>query len=382
MSGGRLTVVFSSSSLGGSEMFNLEFLRVAHRHGVRFDAIVPGDGPLLERLQPLVERVRQVPIPSQLTNMSRFESRVDSRALPARVASLVRYAASLGRALAACEGPVCAFGFRSQLAVSIATAPRRSIGWVVHEVVPPGPAGNVWRLAAKRANRIWTYSEAAKQQPNLVGRPVVRCQPRLDLARFSSIAAPRAVNTVGLIGDLIELKNHHGALDAVGLLRGRGFATRLAMTGRPYDGAVPRAKAYAETVTARVAHVPWADLAAVSPAAMPDAVRNFDVLLHLSTVPESFGRVCVEAMAAGRPVIAFDHGAVSELIEPGRTGYLCPIGDLEAVSRAIEKLARDPNHLADMSDHAREAALGAFGEDPERTDTIGDALVAFGRGGR
>ncbi len=41
-----------------------------------------------------------------------------------------------------------------------------------------------------------------------------------------------------------------------------------------------------------------------------------------SSVPEVFGLVMVEAMSLGRPVLAFNHGAASEIITPAKTGWL------------------------------------------------------------
>jgi glycosyltransferase involved in cell wall biosynthesis len=61
-------------------------------------------------------------------------------------------------------------------------------------------------------------------------------------------------------------------------------------------------------------------------------------LLYPLLYPEPFGLVPVEAMACGTPVLATDIGAVAELVEPGRTGYLAPSweGLADLVPRALE----------------------------------------------
>ncbi len=51
-------------------------------------------------------------------------------------------------------------------------------------------------------------------------------------------------------------------------------------------------------------------------------LRNAAALLFPIDWPEPFGLVLIEAMAAGTPVIAFDHGSVREVVEDGRTGYV------------------------------------------------------------
>ncbi len=54
--------------------------------------------------------------------------------------------------------------------------------------------------------------------------------------------------------------------------------------------------------------------------------------------PEPFGLVMIEAMACGTPVIAYDHGSVSEIIEDGVTGFIVNSED-EAVA-AVDKVSR------------------------------------------
>ncbi len=51
-----------------------------------------------------------------------------------------------------------------------------------------------------------------------------------------------------------------------------------------------------------------------------------DVITHTSTAPEPFGRVIVEAMLCGRPIIASEAGGVVELVEPGVDGWLVSPG--------------------------------------------------------
>jgi glycosyltransferase involved in cell wall biosynthesis len=377
MSPSELTAVFSSDALGGSELFNLEFLRTMHARGVRTHAIVPGDGPLCDALGDFAESIETIPIPTGLTSMSRFQSQVDLGMLPHRVRALGGYLPALGRALAKLPGPVCSFGFRSQLAVAGVLPPRRHGIWVVHEVVPPGAPATMWRAASWRASRIVTYSEAAASQRALRGRGATVCAVRFDLSRFATVGEIERVRTIGLVGDLVELKNHLLAVELAQCLHDRGQELSLLLVGRDVSENVPRAADYAERVRRAAATTPGVELISSAPEAIPEVMARLDVLLHLSTVPESFGRVCVEAMAAGRPVVAYDHGGVSELVQDGRTGFLCPAGDPDAVTRALLKLIHDPKLAADMGRAARTSALERFGERADRRDTVGDALADY-----
>jgi glycosyltransferase involved in cell wall biosynthesis len=75
---------------------------------------------------------------------------------------------------------------------------------------------------------------------------------------------------------------------------------------------------------------------------VPALMRLVDVVAHTSTAPEPFGRVIVEAMLAGTPVVATDAGGASELIEQGRTGVLIPPDDAPALREALDCLQAAP----------------------------------------
>ena len=68
---------------------------------------------------------------------------------------------------------------------------------------------------------------------------------------------------------------------------------------------------------------------------MAAAYRLADVVVSASTDPEGFGRVAVEAQAMGVPVVATNHGAALETVEPGVTGWLVPPGEPLALAQAV-----------------------------------------------
>ena len=68
---------------------------------------------------------------------------------------------------------------------------------------------------------------------------------------------------------------------------------------------------------------------------MPAAYMLADVVVSTSNLPEGFGRVPVEAQAMGRPVVAADHGGARETVLEGRTGWLVPPNDPDALAGAL-----------------------------------------------
>jgi glycosyltransferase involved in cell wall biosynthesis len=65
-----------------------------------------------------------------------------------------------------------------------------------------------------------------------------------------------------------------------------------------------------------------------------------DVLVHAATA-EPFGRVLIEAMSVGVPVIAVAAGGPLDIVEPGVSGLLVPPDEVTAIASAMERLYRD-----------------------------------------
>jgi glycosyltransferase involved in cell wall biosynthesis len=80
-----------------------------------------------------------------------------------------------------------------------------------------------------------------------------------------------------------------------------------------------------------------------------------DILVHASRLPEPFGRVIVEAMAQGTPVVTTSTGAGPELV-PAEAGRLLPAGDAGVLAQTLGALVADRPGLAAMSQAARVAA--------------------------
>ena len=86
-----------------------------------------------------------------------------------------------------------------------------------------------------------------------------------------------------------------------------------------------------------------------APDAREAVLKDCDVVVVPSLVPESFSLVAREALAAGKPVIASDVGALPEVVKSHVNGYLVPPGDVGALSDVIREIALHPRALLDLS---------------------------------
>jgi len=94
-----------------------------------------------------------------------------------------------------------------------------------------------------------------------------------------------------------------------------------------------------------------------------DPVEEILSIADLFLMPsgsETFGLAALEAMACRVPVVASDVGGLPELIADGTTGYLCPLGDLDAFTDRCRALLTSDDLHADMAEAARQRAVDAF----------------------
>jgi len=91
------------------------------------------------------------------------------------------------------------------------------------------------------------------------------------------------------------------------------------------------------------------------------ALAELDVVVNLSRFQESFGRTVLEAMAAARPVVAYDWGALPELVVDKVTGRLVPFGDQAGAARALSGLLLDRALLRKMGAAGRQRAMESYG---------------------
>lgn len=86
---------------------------------------------------------------------------------------------------------------------------------------------------------------------------------------------------------------------------------------------------------------------------VPDVINALEIVVHASVRPEPFGRVILEGMLMGKPVVATEAGGVPELIEHERTGYLVPPGDAAALGSCLERILSDPTAAHTVGTQAR-----------------------------
>jgi glycosyltransferase involved in cell wall biosynthesis len=171
-----------------------------------------------------------------------------------------------------------------------------------------------------------------------------------DLRRRLGIGADRFV--VGWFGRMTAVKRTHDLVDALVALRNRGVDACLLLVG---DGADREAlEAYAsECGVARDLFFLGYQKEVGDWYALADAVV-------LTSVNEGTPVTIIEALAAGRPVVATDVGGVGDVVRDGRDGFLVDVGDAGAMASRLAEIAADPELAARLGASGRARVIDRY----------------------
>ena len=107
---------------------------------------------------------------------------------------------------------------------------------------------------------------------------------------------------------------------------------------------------------------------------VPQLMAICDLVAHTSIAPEPFGRVIVEAMLSGTPIVAAQSGGAIELIEPGINGFLVPPDQPQQLAEVINTCHNQPESTIAIAQSAQEMASRRFNQtniDRQIADLLG-----------
>ena len=168
----------------------------------------------------------------------------------------------------------------------------------------------------------------------------------VDTARFEGVKPRTGEGKVfGCIGSAIPVKGHTHAVSAMARVVDSVPGARLSIAGSGPELEVLARQARDLGLESAV------DLKGLV-SDVPGFLAEVDILVHPS-LEEAFGLALIEAMAAGRPVIASDLPATRHVLDEGRAGVLVPPADPGSLAQAMIDLAADPVSTADLAQAGR-----------------------------
>lgn len=184
------------------------------------------------------------------------------------------------------------------------------------------------------------YKDKFIVMPNMVElAPKVIPEPLRE-----EFAMPADAPLVGMAGRMDPFKGHSVFIDAAAIIRKSAPKTKFFIIGAPGHGNY-KEESYLEAQKKRVREAGLAD-SVIFTGFRKDiliTLAALDVIVIPSRVidkghGEGFGRVAIEAMAVGVPIVSSDTGGLKEIVEDGVSGLLVPEGDPAAIADAVLSL--------------------------------------------
>lgn len=196
--------------------------------------------------------------------------------------------------------------------------------------------------------------------------PFLRVDKNLELRRKLAIGDDDIV--VGKIARLFKLKGHDDLLAVAPMVVQRCPNVKFLLIG---DGAWRERLEKKAAVLGLQRHIIFAGL--ISPAEIPAYLGAMDLLVHLSR-REGLPRALPQALAAGRPVVAYNCDGANEICLPDETGILVEPGNLKSLADSLAQLAQDPDLRNRLGGRGREIVLKRFS-----VDTMIDSIAKLYR---
>jgi glycosyltransferase involved in cell wall biosynthesis len=364
----RVVNVLDTLNIGGTE---LNAVRTAERlDRSRFDVrflCLQANGPLRARLDAMGIPVSEIPIPS-LFSTTAFRRGLEIRDLVRREGIHVVHAHDpYGNTLAAPFVRIAGRGavIASQRWWRDVHHPRlrfanRLAYRFAHCVLANSPAVGEIVVRNEGVSR-----ERLAVIPNFVDEEAfvpLGAERRAALRRHVGLAPDDVA--VGVMANLYPVKNHAMLLRAAGRLAATWPHVRFVVIGEGGER---------EALT-RLRHELRLDERVMLPGRManePGLAGIFDIAV-LTSLEEGFPNWIVEAMAAGRAVVATNVGGIADAVLEGQTGALVASGDDEALARALDGLLRDDDLRNRMGASASARARSLY-----HADTVMKALESL-----
>ena len=231
------------------------------------------------------------------------------------------------------------------------------------------PLNRIHKLTLRRTSRVIAVSRAVAEglQEQRIFDPekIVRIHNGIDVDRFGKGREALACREqgagkklrVGMIGHLAPIKGQEDFIRAAAVICGLRDDVEFVIAGEDKSRNGEHRRSLEKLIdelslNQRVTLVGWIeDVAKLLP--------TFELFVSPSR-SEPFGLSIIEAMAAGVPVIATMSEGAREIIDEDQTGRLVPIGEMDALARAIDELLSHPKKRDRLSKNAQRVVCERF----------------------
>ncbi|MBC8030917.1 MAG: glycosyltransferase family 4 protein [Pyrinomonadaceae bacterium] len=355
----KILQISSAQSLGGGERHLVDLVEGLVERGHQVDLALRPNSPLIDELRSSgkkgLAKVKVTTLPLR-NSLDAFSARA--------LAKLVRQnQIQIVHAHMARDYPLAAYAVRGNKGARLI---------VTRHVL--FPLSRLHRVTLAKAARIIAVSKAVATQ---VRADAVAAPERIsvilngiDASKFENASVrfhrerflaswglPENSLLIGTVGELTALKGHEEFLRAAAEVRKQFPRSHFVIAGTD-SSRENKNRAFLEKLikelelTDHVRLVGWVE-------DLPQLYCALDVFVSASHT-ESFGLAITEAMASGTAVVATETEGAREIIQPGETGLLVPVGDVAALATATTGLLEDESQRGRLGTAAQQAVAAQF----------------------
>lgn len=189
------------------------------------------------------------------------------------------------------------------------------------------------KILVRFVDKVVVISESVKKQYNhlLLNNNIIKIYNGIDISKVKRISSTRDQITIGYLGRFEKWKGAHILVQAIPKIIIEHKTVNFVFAGEGVE--IPYIKSLIKSLSIEnsVAFLGYVEN-------VSEFYNNIDVFVHTSIEPEPFGRVIIEAMAHGLPVISTKIGGPKEIITNNKDGFLIEPGNPEELTKIINYL--------------------------------------------
>lgn len=193
--------------------------------------------------------------------------------------------------------------------------------------------------------RLFDINKEIEVVPNFINLDRFK---KSEKEHFKRAICPEGEKIVTHVSNFREVKRVPDVVEAFSYVLKNGIKAKLLMVGDGPDRAKAEQKCRELGICSQVRFLGKQEKV--------EEILSISDLFMIPSGSETFGLAALEAMSCSVPVISSNIGGLPEVNVDGETGYLCELGDVEAMGRYATRILKDESLHKKMSDAARKRA--------------------------
>ncbi|MCH7407956.1 glycosyltransferase family 4 protein [Belliella sp. DSM 111904] len=365
----RILMLHSSSDLYGASKIFLISIQALKKHGFEIDVVLSEDGPL-------VTEIKKEAINVHIQKLGILRRKYfNIKGLINRASTLYEAHSFLGKIIESRKIDII-YSNTSAVLVGGWVAKKHNLPHVthLHEIIasPSWLKGFLGKVINKHSNLVIAVSKAVKdswsdkiepKKINLLYNGIPH-QPYHEITSKINQDLPKESEgkiLIGMIARVNHWKGQHYFIEIAEQLSKTKSGLHFIIVGDAFPGTEHFVDSLLRKISRsgikeKISYLGYRT-------DIPEILNTLDIFILPSILPDPLPTTVLEAMAAGKPVIATNIGGAREMVIDGDTGLLIPFDNAEVAAKAMLQLIENPELIQTMGKNGQERQKIAFSED-------------------